>query len=57
MENELIYALQASGIYFIIKYINHEVVYSHNTNTRPAINDKNTLMGLNSIYDFFMNNE
>lgn len=34
----------------------HEVVYSHNTNTRPAINDKNTLMGLNSIYDFFMNN-
>ena len=35
----------------------HEVVYSHNTNTRPAINDKNTLMGLNSIYDFFMNNE
>ncbi len=57
MENELIYALQASGIYFIIKYINHEVVYSHNTNTRPAINDKNTLMGLNSIYDFFKNNE
>ena len=35
----------------------HEVVYSHNTNTRPAINDKNTLMGLNSIYDFFKNNE
>lgn len=27
------------------------------TNTRPAINDKNTLMGLNSIYDFFKNNE
>ena len=24
----------------------HEVVYSHNTNTRPAINDKNTLMDL-----------
>ncbi len=32
----------------------HEVVYSHNTNTKPAINDKNTLMGLNSIYDFFV---
>ena len=35
----------------------HEVVYSHNTNARPALNDKNTLMGLNSIYDFFVNRE
>ena len=30
----------------------HEVVYSHNTNTRLGINDKNTFMGLNSIYVF-----
>ena len=35
----------------------HEVVYSLNTNTKPAIYDKNTLMGLNSIYDFFVNRE
>ena len=35
----------------------HEAVYSHNTNTRPAINDENALMGLNSIYDFFVNRE
>lgn len=31
----------------------HEVVYSHNTNERPAMDDKNVLWGLNSILDFF----
>ena len=30
----------------------HEAVYSHNTNDRPAIDDKNALWGLNSILDF-----
>lgn len=31
----------------------HEVVYSHNTNERPAIKDKAVLSGINSILDFF----
>lgn len=31
----------------------HEAVYSHNTNEKPAIEDENTLLGLNSIADFF----
>lgn len=31
----------------------HKAVYSHNTNERPAINDKNALMGLDSIVNFF----
>ena len=31
----------------------HEVVYSHNTNERPAIDDENALLGLSSILDFF----
>lgn len=35
----------------------HDVVYSHNTNERPAIDDKNALLELNSIIDFFANNE
>lgn len=30
----------------------HEAVYSHNTNERPAIEDENALLGLNSILDF-----
>ena len=30
----------------------HEAVYSHNTNERPAIEDDNALLGLNSILDF-----
>lgn len=30
-----------------------EVVYSHNTNERPAVDDTNTLSGLNRILDFF----
>ena len=33
----------------------HEVVYSHNTNEKPAIKDKETLSGINSILDFFNN--
>lgn len=33
----------------------HEVVYSHNTNERPAIDDNNVLIGLDSIYNFFVN--
>lgn len=33
----------------------HEVVYSHNTNKRVAIDDENALLGLNSILDFFCN--
>ena len=35
----------------------HEVVYSHNTNEKPAIDDENALLGLNSILDFFGNKE
>lgn len=31
----------------------HDAVYSHNTNERPAIDDKIALSGLNSILDFF----
>ena len=30
----------------------HELVYSHNTNVRAAVNDENVLSGLNSILDF-----
>ena len=30
----------------------HEAVYSHNTNERPAIEDEDALLGLNSILDF-----
>ena len=33
----------------------HEAVYSHNTNERPAIDDQNVLLGLNSILKFFEN--
>ena len=29
----------------------HEVVFSHNTNERPAINDEQALMGVRSIID------
>ena len=31
----------------------HEVVYSHNTNERPAIKDEMALSGINSILNFF----
>ena len=31
----------------------HEVVYSHNTNERPAIEDEMALLGIKSILDFF----
>lgn len=31
----------------------HEPVFSHNTNERPAINDEQALMGVQSIIDFF----
>ena len=31
----------------------HDAVYSHNTNERPAIEDENALLGLNSILAFF----
>lgn len=34
-----------------------EVVYSHNTNERPAIDDVDTMLGLNRILDFFANKE
>lgn len=33
----------------------HKVVYSHNTNERPAIKDKAALLGISSILDFFNN--
>lgn len=33
----------------------HEVVYSHNTNKRPAIEDKAALSGISSILNFFNN--
>ena len=35
----------------------HDVVYSHNTNERPAIDDENALLGLNDILNFFENKE
>lgn len=35
----------------------HEAVYSHNTNERPAIDDENVLMGVNSILEFFSEEE
>ena len=31
----------------------HEVVYSHNTNQRPAIDDETVFLGLSNILDFF----
>lgn len=31
----------------------HDVVYSHNTNEIPAIDNKNVLLGLNNILDYF----
>lgn len=31
----------------------HEVVFSHNTNKRPAIEDKQALAGVESIIHFF----
>lgn len=31
----------------------HDVVYSHNTNEIPAIDNKNVLWGLNNILDYF----
>ncbi len=33
----------------------HEVVYSHNTNEKPAIKDETALSGINSILNFFNN--
>ncbi|MCI8303107.1 MAG: flavodoxin family protein [Lawsonibacter sp.] len=33
----------------------HELVYSHNTNERPAVEDKAALSGIDSILDFFNN--
>lgn len=31
----------------------HELVYSHNTNEKPAIEDESALMGIHSILNFF----
>ena len=31
----------------------HDVVYSHNTNERPAVQDEKVLCGINSIVQFF----
>lgn len=31
----------------------HALVYSHNTNKMPAIEDENALMGIDSILEFF----
>jgi hypothetical protein len=31
----------------------HEVVFSHNTNVMPAIEDKLAISGIHSIIDFF----
>lgn len=31
----------------------HDAVYSHNTNERPAVEDENALLGIDSILDFF----
>lgn len=33
----------------------HEVVFSHNTNERPAARDERALIGVQSIVDFFKN--
>lgn len=33
----------------------HELVYSHNTNERLAIEDEKAVMGVNSILEFFCN--
>ena len=35
----------------------HKLVYSHNTNEKPAIDDENALLGINSILEFFANRE
>lgn len=32
----------------------HKVVFSHNTNDRPAVEDKQAINGINSIISFFM---
>ena len=31
----------------------HEMVFSHNTNTRPAVDDEQVLIGIHSIINFF----
>ncbi len=33
----------------------HEVVFSHNTNERPAVKDERALIGVRSIARFFIN--
>lgn len=32
----------------------HKVVFSHNTNDRPAVEDKQAINSINSIISFFM---
>ena len=32
----------------------HEVVFSHNTNDRPAVEDEKAIEGVNKIIDFLM---
>lgn len=43
-------------IYAYIQECNniHQVVFSHNTNDRPAVEDKQAINGINSIISFFM---
>lgn len=35
----------------------HKLVYSHNTNEKPAVDDKNALLGIDSVLKFFADKE
>ena len=49
---DIAYGTACTLLHHMNCYQIHEAVYSHNTNERPAIEDENALLGLNSILDF-----
>lgn len=51
------YGTACTLLHHINCYHIHEAVYSHNTNERPAIDDENVLVGVNSILEFFSEEE
>ncbi len=47
------YSTACTLLHHMNSYNIHDVVYSHNTNEIPAINDKNVLLELNNLLEFF----
>ena len=47
------YGTARTLLHHINCYDIHEVVFSHNTNDRPAIEDQQALAGIESIVEFF----